>query len=399
MKNALNNLLFGSATSGSRTFEIAYALFRFYCGFSIAIGAGLSKVFHKIDENGGTDWANLAFGVPDWFVKQVGDIGFTFISPQFWATLAVYGEFVGGLLIAVGLLTRFSALQMAFQFFVVAFIWYSTPEPFAMYYQQLIFWSFVLIAAVGGGRFSLDHWLARRRFSRLNAKPSVVLSLFLLFSAPVFAQSNATPARVRFTITNPTMKSRELEIRCFDYSAQKRIGYGCSLGPLQSRSDNKPVGTRIYLKRSGQWELAFVLSAQDDGRKIDLSKTYEITREQWLQVAYDEQNERTAALENIAQNPDTEAIARARGLSMVTFKISGKALVGKQVHVRAQLPWVEGRSNEGFSRRLSRFDAMRVSFPVGTKIYLCDGPYWNGPVPEKLLFTVDSEKANYLVRI
>jgi hypothetical protein len=84
---------------------------------------------------------------------------------------------------------------------------------------------------------------------------------------------------------------------------------------------------------------------------------------------------------------------------MVTFKISGKALVGKQVHVRAQLPWVEGRSNEGFSRRLSRFDAMRVSFPVGTKIYLCDGPYWNGPVPEKLLFTVDSEKANYLVRI
>jgi len=44
----------------------------------------------------------------------------------------------------------------------------------------------------------------------------------------------------------------------------------------------------------------------------------------------------------------------------------------------------------------SRFKA---SYPVGTKIYLCEGKYWNSDVPETLLFTVDSEKQNYLVRI
>lgn len=167
MKKAIQSLLFGSAQAGTRTYDIAYTLFRFYCGFSIAIGAGLSKVFHKINEDGGKAWDNLAFGVPDWFVKQVGDIGFTVISPSFWAHLAVYGEFIGGLLIAVGLFTRISALQLAFQFFVVSFIWYDEPGLFTMYYQQLIFWSFVLIAALGGGRFSADHWWGPGRYENL----------------------------------------------------------------------------------------------------------------------------------------------------------------------------------------------------------------------------------------
>ena len=87
------------------------------------------------------------------------------------------------------------------------------------------------------------------------------------------------------------------------------------------------------------------------------------------------------------------------GLEMITFKVSGKNPVGKQVHVRAQMPFDSGRSNNGFSRRLSYFDVYKISFPVGTKIYLCEGPYWNGEVPEKLLFTVDAEKANYLFRL
>lgn len=162
MKLALKSFLFGSAQSGTLAYETAYALFRFYCGISIAIGAGFSKVFHKIDENSGEGWDNLAFGVPNWFVKQVSEIGFTFISPSFWAHLAVYGEFIGGLAVALGLFTRISAIQLAFQFFVVSFLWYDEPMPFAMYYQQLIFWGFVLIAVVGDGRFSLDSWVKNR---------------------------------------------------------------------------------------------------------------------------------------------------------------------------------------------------------------------------------------------
>lgn len=360
----------------------------------MAIGAGFSKVFHKIDENGSEAWDNLAFGVPDWFVKQVGEIGFTFISPSFWATLAVYGEFIGGLLIAIGLLTRISALQMAFQFFVVSFLWYDEPMPFAMYYQQLIFWSFLLIAAMGGGRFSIDNWLVNKR-KAIQLPKSVVVSLMcLLFATTGAAQTESTPARVRFTMSNPTLKSHELEIRGFDAVKMKRIGYGCRVGALQSRSDNKPVGTRVYIKRGSEWALAFVLSPEDDGRKFNLSQNYEISPPQRAQVTLDEQNEQNEALKDVSENPDIASVSCSLGLEMVSFGISGKSLFGKQVYVRAQLPFGPERSNHGFSQRLSLLKDIRVSYPIGTKIYLCEGVYWNGPVPETLLFTVSSAQAD-----
>ncbi len=161
MKKQLTSFFFGSSPAGSLPFEITYTFFRFYCGISIAIGAGWSKVFHKINEDGGSEWSNLAFGVSEWFTNQVHDIGFVWPSPVLWTYLAVYGEFIGGLFVAFGFMTRFSSLQLAFQFFVVSFIWYKEPELFGMYYQQLIFWSFVLIAGVGGGRFSVDRWMLK----------------------------------------------------------------------------------------------------------------------------------------------------------------------------------------------------------------------------------------------
>jgi hypothetical protein len=87
-----------------------------------------------------------------------------------WAWLACWGEFVGGLLIAFGLLTRLGAFQLAFQFFVIAFLWYEKPEFIVgMNYQQLLFWCFVLVTAVGGGRYSLDYMLLHNNtwFGRL----------------------------------------------------------------------------------------------------------------------------------------------------------------------------------------------------------------------------------------
>lgn len=119
--------------------QVIWLLFRFYVGITISVGAGFSKL-----------------PVPGWFVKQVGEIGFSWPSPAFWTYIAVWGEAFGGLMLAFGLLTRLNALQLAFQFFVVSFIWYSEPEFFGMYYQQLIFWGFVLVLGLGGGRFSLD---------------------------------------------------------------------------------------------------------------------------------------------------------------------------------------------------------------------------------------------------
>jgi uncharacterized membrane protein YphA (DoxX/SURF4 family) len=127
-----------------------WLLLRVHVGLSLAIHAG---------------WPKMADGLaPDWFIKQVGEIGFTVISPAFWATVASWGEFVGGLLLALGFLTRFNALQLLFQFFVISFIWYDEPEPITgMYFQQTLFMCYLLFAIGGGGRFSLDAWFAARR--------------------------------------------------------------------------------------------------------------------------------------------------------------------------------------------------------------------------------------------
>lgn len=402
MKNAIKSILNGSSPSGSLTHEIAYLLFRFYCGFTIAKGAGLSKVFHKIDENGTDAWDNLAFGVPQWFVDQVGEIGFTFISPSFWAHLAVYGEFIGGLLVALGLFTRISAIQLAFQFFVVSFIWYDEPMPFAMYYQQLIFWGFVLIAAVGGGRFSLDARFARRAATpqRFDAKTISVAASMLLLPLVGAAQQLTEPARVSFTVSNPSLKSREIDIRYYDNVRKGTAGYGYGLNALSSHAVNMPAGTRVYEKKGGKFDLVFVVTAADNGRKFDITDDYEISREQWLQASYDEMNAETAKLEKAETNPTWEETAKVKGYELVTFKIAGKGLFPQQAHIRVQLPFENQKSNVGFSRPLSRNKEYQVTYPVGSKVYVCDGPYWDGgSYKETLLLTVDAEKQNYLFRI
>ncbi|QIL77762.1 DoxX family protein [Hymenobacter sp. HDW8] len=166
----MKKLLFSASPLGSRLADVAWLLLRLHIGLSIAVGAGWAKL---VSMTTATEAAKLAggqaaLGPPDWFVQQVATLGFTFPSPYMWAWLATWGEFAGGLLIAFGLLTRWSAVQLAFQFFVIAFLWYETPEPvLGMYYQQLLFWCFVLVTVVGGGRYSLDYVLTQHR-SRLS---------------------------------------------------------------------------------------------------------------------------------------------------------------------------------------------------------------------------------------
>jgi uncharacterized membrane protein YphA (DoxX/SURF4 family) len=120
---------------------------------------------------------------PGWFNDQVAGLGFTFPSPAFWATVASWGEFVGGICIALGILTRFSALQLAFQFFVISFLWYDNPEPLTgMYFQQTLFWGYVLAVFVGGGRYSLDKLIMSRRNITIPFPGKVALPLILLLA-------------------------------------------------------------------------------------------------------------------------------------------------------------------------------------------------------------------------
>lgn len=157
-------------------------------------------------------WGGLAkclpLPAPTWFVEMVGKLGFTYPSPVLWAVLAIWGEALGGLLLALGLWTRWAAAQLAFQFAVIAFLWYDQPEFLTgLYLQQEMFWALALLLGLGGGAWSLDAVLARRaaatESSALTRNPAPAARplvaalaglLMLLASIPVSAAPPATRA-------------------------------------------------------------------------------------------------------------------------------------------------------------------------------------------------------------
>lgn len=177
MKKTMHQFLFGSSINDNRVLNLGWLLFRLHLGISIAIHAGLPKM------------SNMA--APGWFNDQVAGLGFTFPSPAFWATLASWGEFVGGIGIALGLLTRFNALQLTFQFFVIAFLWYDSPEPMSgMYFQNTLFMGFLLVLFAGGGRYSLDHMIVnRKKISRAPLVKTAAATLLLLIGLTGTAQN------------------------------------------------------------------------------------------------------------------------------------------------------------------------------------------------------------------
>lgn len=228
-----------------------------------------------------------------------------------------------------------------------------------------------------------------------------IILLLFLFTSQLLAAQNANPApRVSFTLSNPSLRTRIIDIRYYGNGTQKQSGYGYEMGALHSHAVNMPAGTFIYEKQGQEWKLKLVIHPEDEGRKFDLSKSYEISREECLASAYHELDEETAALEKLQSEAEVARIAQKAATDLVTFRVGGKSVWGKQVYVRAEIPGDEQNFNNGFSRKLSWSSVYQVSYPKGTKLYLCEEPYWKGKrVKESLFLVVDAEKTNYLIRI
>jgi uncharacterized membrane protein YphA (DoxX/SURF4 family) len=395
MKMQIKNFLFGSIKTDSKVFDWCYLLFRVYAGLSIADGAGLSKVFHKINEKGDESWSNLAFGAGDWFVKQVGDLGFTFISPTFWAYLAVYGEFIGGLLIAFGIFTRISSIQLAFQFFVVAFIWYGDPAPMiGMYYQQLIFWSFVMTFAVGDGKYSLATLFSRRKKLSKISKPALATVCLLLITFMSEAQTgspSAEPARVSFSVKNPSLKNKTLDFKSYDKHSKMIGAYGYGLNGLATHATNMPSPCYVYEEKNGKKELLFVVTKDDDGKTFSVNHKYEISREQYLDAANGEMKLKNK--ERTKEDNSIESVATKKGIKLVKVHIKGSSWLPSMAHVRYELPWGNDKQT-GFSGTISKFKDRGIMLPVGTKIFQCSDKFWDSDTKftERLVLTIEDKK-------
>jgi putative oxidoreductase len=136
-----------SEQSGSvrgRRIDAGLLLLRVSFGLALALAHGLGKLPPS-----------------DRFVSGVAEMGFP--MPALFAWASALAEFAGGILLAVGLLTRPAALVVCFNMAVASFVRQS-GQSFGD--RELALAYMIAAAAIllcGSGRFSVDHWIHTRR--------------------------------------------------------------------------------------------------------------------------------------------------------------------------------------------------------------------------------------------
>ncbi len=138
----MKSLLFGGLTSGPFTAHLALAVLRAVAGISLAFGHGLQKL-----------------PPPEGFVGVVTALGLPMPSAFAWA--AGLSEFLGGMLLAVGLVTRPAAALILITM-VTAILGHHADDPFAARELAIVYGSIALaFAGTGSGRFGVDRIVNR----------------------------------------------------------------------------------------------------------------------------------------------------------------------------------------------------------------------------------------------
>ncbi len=125
--------------------NLGLAILRVLMGLGIA-WHGFGKIFTE--------------GRMEGFTEGVSEMGFP--MPVIFAWAAALSEFLGGILMAAGLLTRWAALFVFATMGVAAFI-HHADDPFDVTEKALLYWAASLsIIFLGAGRFSLDYLLRKK---------------------------------------------------------------------------------------------------------------------------------------------------------------------------------------------------------------------------------------------
>jgi putative oxidoreductase len=140
----VRGVLCGGVRGSSALFELGLTPLRVFAGLALALGHGLGK----LPPSAG-------------FIERVG--GFGFPVPVLFAWGATASELVGGMLLAIGLLTRPSAFFILCTM-TVAVVFQHANDPFSGKEKAMLF-GFIAIGFlfVGAGRWSVDALLQKRR--------------------------------------------------------------------------------------------------------------------------------------------------------------------------------------------------------------------------------------------
>ena len=134
--------LFGNPFPNSIGLNIGLFALRVFSGLIMAFGHGIRKIPPS-----------------EGFINGAADMGFPL--PGFFAWMAGLSEFVGGILIALGLFTRPSALFLGATMFVAGFIRHG-EDPFGKMELALIYLCISLaLLLTGPGKYSIDKLIDR----------------------------------------------------------------------------------------------------------------------------------------------------------------------------------------------------------------------------------------------
>jgi putative oxidoreductase len=124
--------------------------------FLIRVNFGLIYIMHGFPKiaGGPERWAGVG--------GAMGHVGLGF-APEFWGLMAAIAEFVGGLLLVLGLLTRPAAALMAFTMLIATIMHISVGDPIGSVLHPLK--GLVVFAALlysGPGWYAIDNKWARK---------------------------------------------------------------------------------------------------------------------------------------------------------------------------------------------------------------------------------------------
>lgn len=131
------DILFGTATTDSRAADLGLLILRVFAGLSLALAHG----WDKVPPSGG-------------WISRVGEMGLP--APELFAWLSGFAELGGGLLLALGLLTRPAALLVVLNMATAVLLGHA-GDPFGAREKALLFGVVALMYLLAGaGRYSLD---------------------------------------------------------------------------------------------------------------------------------------------------------------------------------------------------------------------------------------------------
>jgi putative oxidoreductase len=145
--NLIRSLVLGSPFPRSISTDLGLLLIR------LVTGILLCTVFEKFLPRDGR------WGPQDWFITDVEKMGFPF--PTFFAWCAVLSEFFGGILLALGLLSRPAAFFNAITTFVAAFVYHKGDVSGSALLGTVFFASTMGLTLTGPGRVSIDGLIYR----------------------------------------------------------------------------------------------------------------------------------------------------------------------------------------------------------------------------------------------